>query len=225
MNTAEYLAELIPSPNSLQPLFTAWVSTFIQLGVDIQTVLNSMPADFSIDDAVGNQLDVLGQILGVSRQVDFDPGGGATSILTDDYYRVALKARIILNQWKGTKDEIYDFWAIYLPEYPVLILDNQDMSMSVLVIGMPNDLTGTSVFALGPVGGTGPDGEILAGLGTGYWYGYQSTLRGLVTHNYFTPKPAGVSVDYSFSDQTIFALGFETDLLKGLGEGYFVSFS
>lgn len=224
MNIQDYLS-LIPPPNSIQPNFMAWVQANIQPQVDIETVINDMVAAFDIDQAVGNQLDILGSILNVSRQVGFPPGGGASAILVDDLYRVALKARIILNQWKGTKDEIYDFWQTWFPDYPVLIQDNQDMTMSVLVIGMPNDLTGTYMFALGPDGGPGPNGSILAGLGIGYWNGYQGILRDLVTYGYFTPKPAGVKVTYAFSDTVAFALGVENDHFQGLGQGSFISFS
>lgn len=57
-------------------------------------------------------------------------------ILDDSLYRIILKAKIILNQWKGTKAELYDFWTRYFPQYPVFIQDNQDMTMNVLIYGM-----------------------------------------------------------------------------------------
>ena len=224
MDINDYLA-LIPPPNSIQPNFMAWFEANAEIAVEIQECLNSFDSAFFVDTAEGVQLDIIGELVGLSREVDFDPGGGASSILPDSLYRIALKAKILKNNWDGTKEQIYDFWAIWLPEYPVLIMDNEDMTMSVLVVGMPNDLTGTYIFAFGPEGGDGPLGSILAGWGTGYWEGYVGILRGLVSNGYFTPKPAGVSVDYAFQDTPAFAFGFDTDYLKGWGDGEWVSFS
>lgn len=131
----DYL-DLIPAPNSIQPNFMAWVGANFELFINGQNVLNSMIAAFNIDNAVGVQLDVIGAILGRARLVDFIPSGGADPVLSDDNYRIVLKAKIIQNLWKGTKEEIYNFWQIFFPTTPVLIVDNQDMSMDVLVIGM-----------------------------------------------------------------------------------------
>jgi hypothetical protein len=218
MNLQSYL-DLIPDPNNQQPNFMAWVEANIQPGVDAQTLLDSLTDAFGIDTAVGVQLDILGALLGRNRTLEFQPGGGLSAVMDDGLYRVALRSKIIQNQWKGTKQEIYDFWQRFFPETPVLIQDNQDMSMSIMVVGMVNDTTGSIVFGLGPESST------LGGLGHGYWSGFIGRLRDMVKHGYFTPKPAGVAVNYSFLETSVFALGIESTYLKGLGQGNFVAFS
>jgi hypothetical protein len=209
MNTQEYIQELIPAPNTDQPNYTAWLAANLQTYVDDQTALGLLPADFNIDIAVGDQLDVLGVILGVSRTVPFDFGGGISPVLADPIYRIVLKARIILDLWNGTKDQIYDFWQNFLPEYPVLIQDNLDMSMSVLIFGVPADTGGVVSF------GWDTDTADIKGWDEGYWGPFENTLRQLIENGYFTPKPAGVSVAYSFADSPVFAWDIENDLFKG----------
>lgn len=216
MNIDDYLG-LIPAPNNLKPKFMAWVQDNAQPLVDVQTVMASFVEEFDISTAVGDQLDILGEILALPRTVNFDPGGGQSATLNDDVYRIALKAQILKCTWRGTKKEIYDFWQAFLPEYPVLILDNQDMSMDVLVVGMPDTPVGAIYF------GYDSDTVDIQGYDLGYWEGFTSVLRGLVTNGYFTPKPAGVQVNYSFLEDPGFAYDQDTSLLKGYDTGYWVS--
>lgn len=181
----DYLA-LIPAPNSIQPNFMAWVEANIQLFVDGQDCLNSMIAAFNIETAVGAQMDVIGQILGQPRTVDFEPSDMSSPVLDDDNYRIILKSKIIRNLWHGTKPELYDFWQQFFPTIPLLILDNQDMSMDVLVIGMApgiqQDLVEHGYFVPKPAGvrinyffSTDPifafdlDTDYLKGWDLGYW--------------------------------------------------------
>lgn len=219
MNTQEYIQELIPPPNTDQPNFSAWVAANLQPLVDDQTALALFPIDFDINAGEGTQLDIIGQILGVSRTVNFDFGGGVSPILSDPLYRIILKARIILNQWNGTKDQIYDFWQQFLPEYPVLIMDNLDMTMSVLVFGVPNDTSGVIAFSWDT------DTDTEKGWDEGYWGPFTNSLRLLIENGYFTPKPAGVLVDYAFQDTAAFAWDIESDIFQGWDEGQWATFS
>ncbi len=218
MDKQEYL-DLIPMPNAIQPKFMAWVEANLQPYLDTQAVLNSFTDAFDITKAVGKQLDILGEILGVSRLVNFKPGGGISALLEDELYRLVLTCRIILNQWKGTKDEIYDFWQTFLPEYPVLIVDNQDMTMNVLVVGVPASTPGATYFAYDS------DTTELKGYDAGFWEPFNNILRDLILNDYFFPKPAGVSVSYTFLDTAVFAYDQDSEYLKGYDAGEWVSFS
>lgn len=216
---AEYTLQdylnLIPPPNSIQPNFMAWLEANAVKGVQIQDLYATFNAEFNLDTAVGDQLDILGQILGLSRTVNFQPQGGFNPVLDDATYRLVLKAKIILNLWDGTKGQIYEFLNQFLPQYTFLILDNQDMSMTVLVIGMSNDLSGSITLALDL------NNDTYGGLDRGYFTGFSSFLRQLVTNGYFFPKPAGVLISYLFPDHPVLAFDSDTDNLKGLDLGYF----
>lgn len=188
----DYL-DLIPGPNRIASNFMAWVQANTQPNIDTAAALRSMVNAFHIDFAVGKQLDRLGELLGVKRLLNFDPGEVAT--LDDDIYRIALKARILINNWHGTIKEVYDFWGKFLPAYTIAILDNQDMTMTVFVAGMP--------------------------LGFGSTL---SLLREMTVHGYFVPKPAGVRVNYVFIDEPLFAYNADLEFLKGYNAGHWLKF-
>lgn len=186
MPTVEEYLRLIPPPNSIQPKFLAWLQAVAQIMVDIQDTLNWVVTAFDVNSAVGQQLDILGQVLQVSRTVNFQPSGGVSPVLTDENYRLVLKAKIILNQWKGTLGELYSFWNQYFPDNPILVQDNQDMTMNVLVVGMapgiqqelvengyivpkPAGVLVNYTFASDPVFAYDYDNTYLSGYDVGYW--------------------------------------------------------
>ena len=214
--TLEDYLNLIPAPNRAQPKFIEWVGDNIQFLIEIQDVLNDISPEFNLATAVGDQLDIIGQILGLTRQVNFVPSGGFNPIMNDATYRLVLNAKIILNLWKGTKNEIYTFLQAFLPEYTFLILDNQDMTMTVIAIGVPDDITGSITLAFDL------DTLTFGGLDTGYFTGFSGFLRQLVTNGYFFPKPAGVAIEYIFSDNTALAFDSDTANLAGLDTGFFI---
>ncbi len=67
---------------------------------------------FDLDTATGNQLDIIGIILGRSRQLYFQPPDNFSAILDDNAYRTLLRAKIVWNQWKGSIPELYTLWDI-----------------------------------------------------------------------------------------------------------------
>jgi hypothetical protein len=210
----EYLAQLIPPPNNQQPKFLDWLNQNLKLIVDAQNVINSIGPSFYIANGVGAQLDRIGEILGLPRVLNFTPQGGVSPVMEDSIYRIALQAKILQNRWKGTKQEIYDFWTAYFPLYPILIQDNQDMTMTVYVLNVPNDNDNLLFFGYGPETGN------IRGYGTGYWVGFTGGLfQEIVKAGYFTPKPAGVRTNYVFTNKEIFAYGVDTGYLSGYGTG------
>ena len=94
---------LITSEHSDKPKFMAMVEMLSEPLVDLMNVLGGMPALFDLDAAVGDQLDVLGQWIGLSRYVNtpltgiysrstseagFDQGSGkGRSIQTQAWFR------------------------------------------------------------------------------------------------------------------------------------------
>jgi hypothetical protein len=108
---------------------------------------------------VGNQLDIIGQWVGVSRNVsipitgvyftwdgastlgwDFgtwQPGNAPVSItvLPDDAYLTLIRARIAANQWDGTTEGAYKIWNQIFPQFTILIQDECNMSYNLAIIG------------------------------------------------------------------------------------------
>jgi hypothetical protein len=94
----------------------------------------SVGEQFGLDTAVGAQLDIIGDILGRSRELPFQPEYNASPVLNDDVYRLMLYSKILQNQWDGTIPGMYSAWERLFPEVSLRLIDNQDMSM-VAVIG------------------------------------------------------------------------------------------
>ena len=90
---------------------------------------------FDLDQAVGTQLDVLGTIAGVSRNVSFTPTDGSSPTLSDDMYRKLIKCKIAKNQWDGKIESLQPVWQEVEPGAKIMLVDNQDMTMTVSVFG------------------------------------------------------------------------------------------
>ena len=160
--------DLIPSENASQPNFVAMVSFLCEPFVTNQNILASFPDKFDLDQAVGDQLDILGEwIAGPNSRTikipisgnyfELDVAGSGldekdwyvtgealfTSVqLDDDDYRQFLRAKAAANNWDGTINGAYNVYAIFFTGKPtaILIHDYQNMSFALEIIGqVPND--------------------------------------------------------------------------------------
>lgn len=126
---------------------------------DVSDAMYGLISAFDIDEAIGVQLDALGEWIGRSRIVSqpisgvyfsfdtpglgwdqgvwqgpYDPDAGYTS-LSDDTYRIILKAKIAINNWDGQNDSLPSILEAALEGsgLKMQIVDNQDMTISVWV--------------------------------------------------------------------------------------------
>jgi hypothetical protein len=166
---------LITSEHQSAPRFMAMVSVLAQWAVDRRARLASIPALYDIDTAVGQQLDRVGEWVGISRNLSipltgvyfsfdtvglgfdqgtwqgpFDPTTGLVA-LPDDQYRILLYATIAANNWDGTVPGAYAAWnTVFAPlGYSILIADNQDMTMDVVLVGPTPDAVTLALFTGG----------------------------------------------------------------------------
>jgi hypothetical protein len=166
---------LITSEHQSAPRYMAMVSLLAQWAVDRRSLLASIPELYDIDTAVGQQLDRVGEWVGVSRKLSlpltgvyfsfdaaglgfdqgtwlgpFDPTSGLVS-LPDDQYRILLYATIAANNWDGTVPTAYTAWnTIFAPlGYSILIEDNQNMTMDVVLVGPSPDAVTLALFTGG----------------------------------------------------------------------------
>lgn len=177
---------LVTSEHQNKPKFAAWLSAPLGIIDDVTTLANIFDLYFDIDEAIGAQLDVLGQILGVSRIVTFQPSESVSPILTDDYYRLVLKAKILKNQWDGTISKIYELWNTIFSDAYLIIQDNQDMTLIAQVFGLssslqqdlvtngyivpkPQGVTMNYLFVTDPIFSYDKDTTSFKGYGEGYW--------------------------------------------------------
>lgn len=188
---------LITSEHQGKPKFTAWLTVPLSILDGASTLLDEFNSCFDLDNAIGNQLDIIGDIVGVKRTVNFQPTpyystaimGVAvlvrpSPILDDITYRIVIRARILQNMWDGTLPSLYEMWGVLFNDSYLIIKDNQDMSMDIYIIGLSSRLQ-----------------------------------RDLTTNGYLIPKPMGVRVNYSYSSVPLFAFGVEGSGIQGFGEG------
>lgn len=151
--------DLITNYHRGKPLFVDHVDLSTRPLTDTSTAIYELISAFDIDEAIGVQLDALGEWIGRTRIVSqpisgvyfsfdtdglgwdqgvwqgpYDPDAGYTS-LSDDTYRIVLKAKVAINSWDGTNDslpEILDT-ALAGSGLKMQIVDNQDMTIGVWV--------------------------------------------------------------------------------------------
>jgi hypothetical protein len=89
----------------------------------------------SFDACVGDQLDILGVILGIPRQVTFDPTDGSSPVLDDSTYRILLKNQVLKNHWDGRAESLQTTWKELFPGGKIIVQDNQNMTIDVTITG------------------------------------------------------------------------------------------
>jgi len=158
MTIDEYL-DLITSAWRQKPKFTAMVSADVSVQVRVQDLLASLIEAYDVDTAVGSQLDVIGQWVGISRRVNvpianvyfswnadytlgweygtWQPANQpfSVTVLPDDSYRTLIRAKIAANLWDGTTDRAYAIWDAVFPTITILIQDHQNMSYDLAFVG------------------------------------------------------------------------------------------
>lgn len=214
MPTADdYLALITPAYRS-KPKFTAMIRAIVEPVVAQMAFLNHLPADFDLDEAIGVQLDVVGEWVGRTRfiripiagawfswdeewkgweqgvwyQPEYDTPSGITR-LDDETYRTLLRAKIAANNWDGTLPSAKAALEILFPngETQILVIDNQDMTMTFGVSGVI------------------PSALFIA----------------LLSQGYLPLKPEGVRADYLITtvDGPLFGWDVENEFIAGWDEG------
>lgn len=211
---ASWLA-LVTSEHASKPNYMAMLSATFQPFADNIGILQSIPTAYDVDFAVGVQLDIVGEWIGISRNIttpltgvffswdiaglgwdegNWIPNINATELvsLPDAQYRTLLYAKIVANHWDGTIPGAYAvFNTVFAGTgFGVLIQDLQNMHMIMALTG--------------PV----PD----------------AVTQALFTGGYFNLKPAGVHIDKYYlppvSNVPYFGWGVESDNIAGWGVGY-----
>jgi hypothetical protein len=209
----------ITSQHRSRPKFIAKITALNQGLVDTQNIADQIPSMFDVETAVGDQLDKLGEWIGSSRNLtvpltnvffswgieglgwgqgtwfsSIDTESGLV-VLPDDSYRVLLLSLIAINHWDGTIPGAYSILSLLqsLTDTQILIKDNQDMTISVIVLS--NNLSAVFLAllhsgnlimkpagvgianyfsAVTPVFGWGPESDVVKGWGSGNWLQLES---------------------------------------------------
>lgn len=150
------------------PKAVAWCNITLQLAAQLGTGATGVRNMYGIDTNSGAQLDIIGRVVVQPReftgQVAMVPGwcAAATGVpaecgdesvmcsalsidqdtqMSDDLYRLAIKAKVIKNNSDATIDSILDGMNFLLPNADVLrVTDGEDMSFSIEFYGKITEL-------------------------------------------------------------------------------------
>ena len=128
MNSDEYLRK-ITSAHITRPKYMAWLKELLDLLCEIGTVFEDMNAAYSVETAIGRQLDVVGTTVGVDRPLSAD----------DEDYRKLIYAKIMRNMWDGTNENLVVLWDTIYPNNKMTFWDHQDMTAHFCVDGIVSD--------------------------------------------------------------------------------------
>ena len=132
MNSEEY-EKLISDRNARREKFMGYVRAILSLGIGVASPVESMDMAFDISNAAGDQLDVIGDLVGLKRLLDYEPSVGSRE-MDDDEYRLCLKMTIAKNEWDGTNDGAFAAYKILNDSgIGINYYDNQDTTVSLVV--------------------------------------------------------------------------------------------
>lgn len=133
-DTEEY-ASLISETNYLREKFMLLCRSFLQPGVSMHTAIESFDLAFDIENAAGEQLDVLGLYVGVKRQLDYSPSEGGPE-MDDEEFRTMIRLKVAQNIWDGTNEGASEAYRkIFGDKFTFVQADNMDLSVSVTCSG------------------------------------------------------------------------------------------
>lgn len=149
-----------------KPKALAWYNITRRLAVELDDVAQALRVMYNIDTASGNQLDIIGRIVVVDRSftgnIELFPGlfdlsdgdqfgddeamfSGLTvdtdEKMSDEFYRLVIKAKIIKNNSDATTDSILEGLNFLVPNADFIRLtDGEDMSFNVEFYGNITEL-------------------------------------------------------------------------------------
>lgn len=139
-DTNEKYLDLITSQYADKPKFNAYVKAFLDMISPAIDCLTSFDTIFNLENAVGDQLDKCGALVALTRELPLS-NPDIPSILSDDLFRTVIKARIYSNFWDGTLQSWNDIIKTMFPDASYEVVDNQDMSIDVIMIDPTADAT------------------------------------------------------------------------------------
>ena len=87
----EKYLNIITSEHRMKVKYVSFVSSILNPLFDTAECISNNEYFFDLEFAIGDQLDIIGEIIGIERRVDFVLDDGA-QVLNDDDYRFLIKA-------------------------------------------------------------------------------------------------------------------------------------
>ena len=231
VNNSSVYKSLITSQHSDKPNYNSWLTTLVKPFCDMQAVLNNITGLYTLGNAVGQQENVLGQWIGISRNlylpltgvyfsldtsgvgldqgIIYNPNLGQSTTeldsLDDGIYNLLLNFKIGYNNWNGSIPSAQTFVNTMLGSN----LWGNTQSYSFYIQDNQN-------------------GSMYEGFISGTRSGVPPpVLQQLLLNGTLDLRPAGVKINYFWPSDTnpIFALDVSNSYFGGLDQGSLANFT
>ena len=109
----------------MKPRFSALAEAVLSQANDLFALLSSLPSAWSLDEAVGKQLDDIGALMNIPRPPN----------TSDEDYRLYLRARIAGKNWDGTNESLPGVLANAFSGRTAQMIDNLDGTVTAALSG------------------------------------------------------------------------------------------
>lgn len=148
-----------------KPKAIAWYAITREAAAELDTAAQAVRRMYDIDNSIGAQLDIIGRIVVADRNflantpltvsqfgdVDAEFGDldavfsalsiGTDSEMSDEFFRLVIRAKIVKNNSDATIESILDGVTFLVPTANVIrVIDGEDMSFSIEFNGNLTDL-------------------------------------------------------------------------------------
>ena len=185
MSLTDNYLDLITSQHRDKPKYIAMLSALFKHTDEMFDTAIYFDDEFSVDTAQGVQENIIGDIVGAKRTLNYDPEQGQYPVLDDGAYRSLIRASIAKNQWKGNIEDLKAVWMNIFGS-GIVVQDNQDMTIDVVVVGQFENIVKEMIkqnlivpkvqgvrinygFSDGPVFGYDMDTETIKGYDLADW--------------------------------------------------------
>lgn len=125
---------LVTYRNSTKPKYMDFLRLILEHPVGLAAATDSILYAFDIGNASGQNLDIIGDLVGIDRLLPFVPSVGSRE-MNDEEYRMMIRLKIARNSWDGRNEPILGIYKEVFQNTNILYKDNQDMTISLTWVG------------------------------------------------------------------------------------------
>ena len=125
---------LVSDRNSRRTKYMSLVNALLTAASGNASALEAMDMAFTVDNAAGEQLDILGDLVGVKRLLDYKPSVGDRE-MSDEEYRLCIRMAVARNEWDGTNEGAFSAYSVLANnDVNINYYDNQDQTVTLTVV-------------------------------------------------------------------------------------------
>lgn len=127
--------DLVPTNNITKPKFMGFLDAILTPAIQLGALVETLGYAFDLGNAAGDQLDIIGELVGVSRLLPEKPSIG-DRLMNDEEYLMCIRLKIAQNEWDGTNESAINAYKDAMGDrITVTYVDNQNMSVDIIVSG------------------------------------------------------------------------------------------